>query len=284
MVLKTIDEHKAFGGWQRRYSHASRACACDMTFALYLPPAARYQRVPVVYWLSGLTCTDENFVNKAGAQGVAAELGVALVAPDTSPRGEDVADADVYDLGQGAGFYVNANQAPWASHYRMYDYAVTELPELLAQQFGDMLDLSCEAIAGHSMGGHGALVIGLRNPDRFAAVSAFSPICNPVEVPWGEQAFSAYLGDDRKVWAEYDASLIMAGAEHPASLPPVLLEQGLADGFLDEQLKPERLEAAADKAGTSVEVRRREGYDHSYFFIATFIGEHLRFLARYMGV
>lgn len=283
MNVKQIDEHKSFDGWQRRYSHASKVCACDMTFALYLPPAAEHQRVPVVYWLSGLTCTDENFVNKAGAQAVAAELGIAIVAPDTSPRGQDVADEDVYDLGQGAGFYVNATQPPWSSHYRMYDYVVTELPELLGQQFGDRLDMSREAIAGHSMGGHGALVIGLRNPDRFAAISAFSAVCNPVDVPWGEKAFSTYLGDDRKAWAEYDASLLMAHADHPTSLPPILLEQGLADGFLEEQLKPERLEAAADKAGTRVEVRRREGYDHSYFFIASFIGEHLRFLARHMG-
>ncbi|MGN8157744.1 S-formylglutathione hydrolase [Salinisphaera sp. RV14] len=284
MDVKQIDEHKSFGGWQRRYTHVSRVCGCDMTFALYLPPAAEHGRVPLVYWLSGLTCTDENFVNKAGAQAVAAELGIAIVAPDTSPRGDDVADDDAYDLGQGAGFYVNARQSPWSRHYRMYDYVVTELPDLLAERFGEQLDLSREAIAGHSMGGHGALVIGLRNPDRFAAISAFSAICNPVDVPWGEKAFSTYLGDDRKAWTAYDASLLLAHADHAAALPPVLLEQGLADGFLDEQLKPEALEAAADKAGASVEVRRRDGYDHSYFFIATFIGEHLRFLARHMGV
>ncbi|HET7315356.1 MAG TPA: S-formylglutathione hydrolase [Salinisphaera sp.] len=282
--MKQIDEHKSHEGWQRRYAHASKVCGCEMTFALYLPPAAEHARVPVVYWLSGLTCTDENFVNKAGAQGVAAELGIAIVAPDTSPRGAEVADEDAYDLGQGAGFYVNATRSPWSRHYRMYDYVVTELPELLGQQFGDTLDLSREAIAGHSMGGHGALVIGLRNPDRFAAISAFSAICNPVAVPWGEKAFAAYLGDDRVTWREYDASIVISHAENGAALPPILLEQGLADGFLEEQLKPERLEAAAEKAGAPVEVRRRDGYDHSYFFIATFIGEHLRFLARYMGV
>src|SRR5699024_11824664 len=185
--MKLVDEHKSFGGWQRRYTHSSNACNCEMTFSLYLPPAAENERVPLVYWLSGLTCTDENFVTKAGAQAVAAELGVAIVAPDTSPRGDDVADDEAYDLGQGAGFYLNATQTPWSRHYHMYDYVVTELPELLGEQFADTLDLSREAIAGHSMGGHGALTIGLRNPDRFAAISAFSPICNPVAVPWGKK-------------------------------------------------------------------------------------------------
>lgn len=283
MSMDPIDEHQAFGGWQRRYTHASTRCHCDMTFALYLPPQAEQQRVPVVYWLSGLTCNDENFVNKAGAQRVAAELGIAIVAPDTSPRGDDVADEDVYDMGQGAGFYVNATQAPWSSHFQMYDYVVTELPGLLAEQFADRLDLSREAIAGHSMGGHGALVIGLRNSDRFAAISAFSAICAPIESPWGQKAFPAYLGDDPQAWREYDASVLMASAKHGASLPPVLLEQGLADGFLEDQLYPQRLEQAAEQAGASVTVRRRAGYDHSYFFIASFIEDHLRFLARYMG-
>ncbi|RJS92548.1 S-formylglutathione hydrolase [Salinisphaera sp. Q1T1-3] len=281
--MERIDEHKSHGGWQRRYRHASKRCACDMTFSVYLPPAAETARVPVVYWLSGLTCTDENFVNKAGAQAVAAELGIALVAPDTSPRGDDVPDDDAYDLGQGAGFYVNATEAPWSSHYRMYDYVVTELPELLAAEFGDTLDLSREAIAGHSMGGHGALVIGLRNPDRFAAISAFSAICAPSEVPWGHKAFPTYIGDDRAAWQAYDASALLAGATHPESLPPIRLEQGLADNFLDEQLAPHRLEAAAAGAGVTVEVNRRAGYDHSYFFIASFIGEHLRFLGRHLG-
>src|SRR5699024_1535966 len=174
--MKQIDEHRAFGGWQRRFTHASSACHCDMTFAVYLPPQTEQKPVPVVYWLSGLTCTDENFVNKAGAQRAAAELGLALVAPDTSPRGEDVADDEAYDLGQGAGFYLNATQAPWAAHYHMYDYVVDELPQLLATEFGNSLDLSREALAGHSMGGHGALVLGLRNADRYRAIAAFSPI------------------------------------------------------------------------------------------------------------
>ena len=281
--MEKIDEHKSHGGWQRRYSHASKTCGCTMTFALYLPPQAETERVPVVYWLSGLTCTDENFVNKAGAQRTAAELGLAIVAMDTSPRGEDVADEDRFDMGQGAGFYVNATQSPWASHYQMYDYVVSELPELLAREFASALDLSREAISGHSMGGHGALVIGLRNPDRFAAISAFSPICAPTEVPWGQTALPKYLGDDPRAWREYDASALMASADHGASLPPVLVEQGLADGFYEEQLHPHRLEEAAGKTGAAVEVRRRNGYDHSYFFIASFMDEHLRFLSKHLG-
>ena len=282
--MEKIDEHKAFGGWQRRYTHASKTCHCDMTFALYLPPQCDTQRVPVVYWLSGLTCTDENFVNKAGAQRVAAELGVAIVAPDTSPRGDDVADEDSYDMGKGAGFYVNATEQPWAKHYQMYDYVVSELPALLADEFNTTLDLSREAISGHSMGGHGALVIGLRNIDRFAAISAFSPICAPSEVPWGQKAFPKYLGDDRQQWLEYDAATLLGQAGNVPALPPIRVEQGLADNFLDEQLHPHRLEEAADKSGAQLEVHRREGYDHSYFFIASFIEDHLRFLGRYLGV
>lgn len=284
MTVNKIEEHRAFGGWQRRYRHASATCRCDMNFALYLPPAAETARVPVVYWLSGLTCTEENFVNKAGAQAVAAELGLALIAPDTSPRGPEVADDDAYDLGQGAGFYVNATEPPWSKHYQMYDYVVRELPALLAAEFSDVLDPSREAISGHSMGGHGALVIGLRNPDRFAAISTFSAVCHPVDVPWGGKAFTTYLGDDRRRWHDYDASLLLANAERGAAMPPILAEQGLNDGFLAEQLCPEQLELAAEKSGAAVEVRRQPGYDHSYFFIATFIGDHLRFLARHMGL
>jgi len=282
--MEKIDEHKAFGGWQRRYTHTSKVCNCEMTFAVYLPPLADTRRVPVVYWLSGLTCTDENFVNKAGAQRVAAELGVAIVAPDTSPRGDDVADEDSYDMGKGAGFYVNATEEPWAKHYQMYDYVVTELPALLADEFGTTLDLSREAISGHSMGGHGALVIGLRNVDRFAAISAFSPICAPSEVPWGMKALPKYLGDDKSTWAQYDATAIMSAADNGEALPPILIEQGLDDQFYEEQLHPHRLEEAADKVGAQVEVRRRDGYDHSYFFIASFMEDHLQFLAKHLGV
>lgn len=281
--MEKIDEHKSFGGWQRRYTHASKVCHCDMTFSMYLPPLADTRRVPVVYWLSGLTCTDENFVNKAGAQRIAAELGIALVASDTSPRGDDVPDEDSYDMGKSAGFYVNATEAPWARHYQMYDYVVSELPALLADEFNTTLDLSREAISGHSMGGHGALVIGLRNIDRFAAISAFSPICAPSEVPWGNKALAKYLGDDQAAWQDYDASYLLANADNGAALPPIRVEQGLADGFLDEQLHPHRLESAANKAGADLVVNRREGYDHSYFFIASFIEDHLRFLAEHVG-
>lgn len=282
--MEKIDEHKAFGGWQRRYTHASKVCNCDMTFALYLPPLADTRRVPVVYWLSGLTCNDENFVNKAGAQRMAAELGLAIVAPDTSPRGDDVADEDSYDMGKGAGFYVNATEQPWAKHFQMYDYVVSELPALLADEFGTTLDLSREAISGHSMGGHGALVIGLRNADRFAAISAFSPICAPSEVPWGKKALPKYLGDDQSTWAQYDATAIMSAADNANALPPILIEQGLDDQFYEEQLHPHRLEEAADKVGAQVDVRRRDGYDHSYFFISSFMEDHLQFLAKHLGV
>ena len=282
--MEKIDEHKAFGGWQRRYTHASKVCNCDMTFALYLPPLADTRRVPVVYWLSGLTCNDENFVNKAGAQRMAAELGIAIVAPDTSPRGDDVADEDSYDMGKGAGFYVNATEQPWAKHFQMYDYVVSELPALLADEFGTTLDLSREAISGHSMGGHGALVIGLRNADRFAAISAFSPICAPSEVPWGKKALPKYLGDDQSTWAKYDATAIMSAADNGNALPPIPIEQGLDDQFYEEQLHPHRLEEAADKVGAQVDVRRRDGYDHSYFFISSFMEDHLQFLAKHLGV
>src|SRR5699024_5608017 len=281
LTMQQIDEHRAFGGWQRRYTHASTACNCVMTFAVYLPPQAEAGPVPVVYWLSGLTCTDENFVNKAGAQRAAAELGLALVAPDTSPRGDDVADDDAYDLGQGAGFYVNATQAPWAAHYQMYDYVVDELPALLKEQFGNTLDLSREALAGHSMGGHGALMLALRNPQRYRAAAAFAPICAPSEVPWGDKAFSTYLGAQRTAWAAYDSCALLA--ESGADVPPMRIEQGAADGFLDAQLRPERLAAVAHTVGAEVEINRRDGYDHSYFFIASFIDEQLAFLADHLG-
>lgn len=280
MSIECIDEHKSFGGWQRRYRHASRSCDCDMTFAVYLPPAAGSGPVPVVYWLSGLTCTDENFVNKAGAQRAAAELGLAVVAPDTSPRGPGVADDDAYDLGTGAGFYVNATRAPWAAHYRMYDYVAEELPALVAAELP--VDTERAAISGHSMGGHGALVIGLRHPDRYRSISAFAPICAPASVPWGEKAFSAYLGDDREAWRQYDASVLAAAAD-PSAAPPIRVDQGEADGFLAEQLAPARLADACAGSGLDLDLNYRPGYDHSYFFIASFIDEHLRFHAAALG-
>lgn len=244
MTLELTSKNKSFGGWTKHYTHTSATLGCDMRFAIYLPPqVANGAKVPVVYFLSGLTCTDENFIQKAGAQRIAAELGVALVAPDTSPRGDDVADDEGYDLGKGAGFYVNATQAPWNRHYQMYDYVMTELPDLVEATF-PVTDQ--RSIFGHSMGGHGALVMALRSPERFKSVSAFSPIGNPVDCPWGEKAFTAYLGEDRSTWEAYDASILMRKAKGAV---PALVDQGEADNFLEEQLKPETLEAAAKVSG-----------------------------------
>ncbi|MAX99714.1 MAG: S-formylglutathione hydrolase [Oceanospirillaceae bacterium] len=278
MTLEIVSQNKSFGGWHKQYTHHSEVLNCDMRFAVYLPPQASAENpVPVLYWLSGLTCTDENFMQKAGAHRVAAELGMAIVAPDTSPRGDDVADeADQYDMGKGAGFYLNATQAPWSKHYHMYDYVVEELPALIEEIFPVTQQ---RAVAGHSMGGHGALVIALRNPERYSSVSAFSPITNPVNCPWGQKAFSNYLGDDRELWHTYDASELMSLATEKL---PALVDQGLADNFLQEQLKPEMLEAAAARSSYPLELRQHEGYDHSYYFIASFIEEHLRFHKKYL--
>ncbi|MBP7981290.1 MAG: S-formylglutathione hydrolase [Tolumonas sp.] len=274
--MTLIQEQKCFGGRQVRYKHNSAVLNCDMQFSVFLPPQAAERKVPALYWLSGLTCSDENFSVKAGAQRVAAELGIALIIPDTSPRGDGVADDPAYDLGQGAGFYVNATQAPWAQHYQMYDYILTELPTLLEAQ----LPLSDQrAISGHSMGGHGALVLALRNPQRFTSVSAFAPIANPLNCPWGQKAFTAYLGDDRTTWEDYDASLLLA--QYRGDLP-MLVDQGDADNFLSEQLKPQTLYTAGMQAKANLLLRMQPGYDHSYYFIASFIEEHLRFHAGYL--
>ncbi|WP_108945205.1 S-formylglutathione hydrolase [Shewanella halifaxensis] len=278
MTVENISVNKSFGGWHKQYSHHSKTLNCAMRFAIYLPPqASNGKKVPVLYWLSGLTCTDENFMQKAGAQRMAAELGIAIVAPDTSPRGDDVADDDGYDLGKGAGFYVNATQAPWNRHYRMYDYVVNELPQLIESMF-PVSDK--RSIAGHSMGGHGALVIAMRNPQAYQSVSAFSPIANPVNCPWGKKAFTAYLGRDTTTWAEYDASLLMRQA---TDFVPALVDQGEADDFLIEQLKPEVLEAAANVSGYPLTLNMQEGFDHSYYFIASFIENHLRFHAEHLA-
>lgn len=267
--LERTSRHKMFGGHQDVYRHRSAALGCAMNVGVYLPPQAESGRCPVLYFLSGLTCTEQNFVTKAGAQRFAAEHGVVLVAPDTSPRGAEVPDAEGYDLGQGAGFYLNATEAPWAQHYRMYDYVVSELPELVRAE----LPVDERAgITGHSMGGHGALVIALRNPGRYRSVSALSPVVAPSEVPWGEKAFSAYLGPDRAAWSEYDATRLVASVEERL---PILVDQGEDDAFLAEQLRPELLEGACAAAGHPLTVRRQPGYDHSYFFIATFIGDHI---------
>lgn len=277
MNLENISSNRCFGGWHKQYLHDSAVLACRMRFAIYLPPqAAQGDKVPVLYWLSGLTCTDENFMQKAGAQRIAAELGIAIVAPDTSPRGEDVADDPAYDLGQGAGFYLNATQAPWNRHYRMYDYVSRELPALIEAHFPVS---PRRAIAGHSMGGHGALVCALKRPQDYVSVSAFSPIANPVNVPWGQKAFAAYLGEDRQQWLEWDACHLLGQVPQ---IPPLRVDIGLADAFLENQLKPDALEAAARSAGHALQLHRHQGYDHSYYFIASLIEAQLRFHAEHL--
>jgi len=274
--VKEIAANKCFGGRQLRLTHPSEVLGCGMNFSIFLPPRAEGEKVPVVYWLSGLTCTDENFVIKAGAQRYAAELGLAVVAPDTSPRGNAVPDDPdgAWDFGLGAGFYLNATVDPWARHYRMYDYIVTELPALVAGAFP--VDGSRAAISGHSMGGHGALTIALKNPGRFRSVSAFAPICSPMRCPWGEKALGGYLGPDREAWREYDSTELLHRARERL---PVLVDQGGADEFLQAQLRPDLLEAACTEADYPMTIRWQPGYDHSYYFIASFIGEHLAFHA-----
>ncbi len=270
--MKRIASNKAFGGLQLRYQHASTTLGCEMICGVYLPPqAVAGEKVPVVYWLSGLTCTDENFMQKAGAQRMAAELGIALVAPDTSPRGPDVpGDPEgSWDFGLGAGFYVNATQEPWARHYRMHDYVVHELPQLVE---AELPFSGRRGISGHSMGGHGALVCALRNPGRYQSLSAFAPITNPTESAWGQKAFSRFFGEDRETWAAWDATQLISSARERL---PILVDQGDADGFLDK-LQPDHLERAAQAAGHPLELRMQPGYDHSYFFVATFIEDHLR--------
>ena len=276
--MKQVSETRCFGGRQLRFEHDSEVLNCTMQFSVFLPLRAEKAEVPSIYFLSGLTCTDENFSTKAGAQRVATELGIALIIPDTSPRGDNVADdADgAYDLGLGAGFYLNATQEPWKSNYQMYDYIVKELPELVESE----LPISDKrSIAGHSMGGHGALVIGLRNSDRYTSISAFSPITNPTQCPWGEKAFSAYLGDDREQWKQYDAVELIRSKGQTL---PIRVDQGLADGFLEEQLKPENLKDAINEVNGGGTVHLHDGYDHSYYFISSFIEAQLRFHAKYL--
>ena len=268
--MERIEQHASFGGRQEVWRHASRSTGTDMRLGIYLPPAALAgRRCPVLYWLSGLTCSEQNFITKAGAQAFAAEHQLIVVAPDTSPRGEGVADDDAYDLGQGAGFYLNATQAPWAPHFRMEDYVVHELPALVEQHFAAS---AARGISGHSMGGHGALTLALRHPGRYRSVSAFSPIVAPSQVPWGQKAFAAYLGDDRAAWLAHDAVALIAGA---AERLPLLVDQGEADDFLATQLRPELLQAACAAAGHPLTLRLQPGYDHSYYFVASFIGEHI---------
>lgn len=277
--MELISKSKCFGGWLQRYRHPSSSVKGDMVFAIYLPPAAEKQEVPVLYWLSGLTCTDENFIQKAGAFRAASELGLAIVCPDTSPRGSDYpGEHDSYDFGSGAGFYINATVEPYAQTYRMYEYVVAELPRLVEDNF-PVSDK--RSVAGHSMGGHGALICALKNPGRYTSVSAFAPVSNPTQVPWGRKAFTGYLGENIKNWEEWDACLLIPHASERLEL---FVDQGEADDFLHEQLHPSALEAACREAGYPLTLRRHAGYDHSYYFIATFIEDHLRHHAKALGL
>lgn len=280
--LEKLGEHRSFGGTVGFYQHDSDVNNCNMRFAVFQPPQAKEQRVPVLTCLAGLTCTEETFMIKAGAQRIAAELGLMLLAPDTSPRGDGVPDDPdgAYDFGLGAGFYLNATEAPWSHHYHMYDYVTRELPEIVFGAFPG--DAKRQGITGHSMGGHGALAIGLKNPDVFQSISAFAPICNPMQCPWGQKAMSHYLGEDTSSWSEYDATeLARAVTSKPAHR--ILIDQGLADQYLAQELHPHRFVAACEENGVDVELRNHEGYDHGYYFISTFIEDHLRHHASLIG-
>ncbi|MBN8280003.1 MAG: S-formylglutathione hydrolase [Gammaproteobacteria bacterium] len=274
-TLVLTNRYRCFDGWQHFYRHAAASTACDMRFGLYLPPQAEHERVPLVIYLAGLTCNEETFPIKAGAQRVAAELGVALLSPDTSPRGVRLpGDDESWDFGLSAGFYLDATEAPWSAHYRMYSYVAAELPELVLGAFP--LDADRVGLMGHSMGGHGALTIGLKHPERFRSLSALAPIVAPMQCPWGLKALPRYLGPDRDAWRQYDATELMGELKSVAGRPPLLVDQGLDDEFLAGQLKPELLEAAARQVGYPLVLRRHEGYGHGYWFVSSVIEDHLR--------
>jgi S-formylglutathione hydrolase len=281
-TFDTVSKHRCFGGTVGFYKHASTVNACTMKFSVYVPPQAERGKVPVLYYLAGLTCTEETFMIKAGAQRRAAELGLMLVAPDTSPRGVPLpGDSESWDFGVGAGFYVDATQEPWSKHYKMYSYVTQELPAIIEANFP--VDPKRQGIFGHSMGGHGALTIGLKNPgNRYRSISAFAPICAPKEVPWGIKAFTNYLGPDRDAWSQYDATELMKKSAN-ASRPQILIDQGLADQFLETQLRPEKFEEACREVGQALTFRRQPAYDHGYYFISSFIDDHLRHHARILG-
>ena len=275
--MQRIEQHACFGGSQEVWQHTATTLGCEMKFAIYLPQAAlEAQSCPVLYWLSGLTCTEQNFITKAAAQRYAQAHGLILVAPDTSPRGEHVANDPGYDLGQGAGFYLNATQAPWSEHYRMEAYVTQELTSLVQKHFPAS---DSRAISGHSMGGHGAITLALRNPGLYRSVSAFSPIVAPSQVPWGIKAFTAYLGQDQAAWAAHDSVALINAGHH---LPPLLIDQGLEDEFLASQLKPQLLAQACERAGCTLELRMQPGFDHSYYFISSFIDQHVEFHAHWL--
>ncbi|AZS51841.1 S-formylglutathione hydrolase [Entomomonas moraniae] len=278
MSLVELESHLSFGGQQKRFKHLSSTLDCEMTFSIYLPPNHETNAYPILYWLSGLTCTDENFSTKAGAQQCAAKLGIILVIPDTSPRGDSVANDPSYDLGQGAGFYINATQAPWQQHYHMFDYISQELPKLITQNFNTN---GKQSIAGHSMGGHGALMLALRHPKTYCSASAFAPIVNPSQVPWGQKAFTAYLGKDATQWQQYDSCYLLQYYQEKQF--PILIDQGTNDSFLSEQLKPDVLANIAKQKKWPLTLRLQAGYDHSYYFIASFIEEHLAFHAHHLN-
>lgn len=280
MAINKVSEFRCFWGLQQRFKHDSSVLGCEMHFSIYLPPQVNERKVPLLYWLSGLTCTDENFVFKAGAQRYAAEHGIAIVAPDTSPRGEGIPDdpEGAWDFGSGAGFYLDATQDPWSANYNMYSYITQELPKLIKRNF--QVDDRNTSIFGHSMGGHGALTIALKNPNRYRSVSAFSPIVSPTTVPWGQKAFSNYLGEDRDVWKTHDTCELI---KNDCNQLPMLVDQGDADDFLQEQLQPQLLEKACEDMDYQATIRSQPGYDHSYFFIASFIGSHIAFHAQALG-
>ena len=283
MTIETLSETNCFGGRLGFYQHASTTNNCDMRFSVFVPPRAAHGKVPVLTFLSGLTCTEENFMVKSGAQRIAAELGLMLVSPDTSPRGDgipDDPDSD-YDFGLGAGFYLNATEAPWSQHYHMYDYITRELPGIVFSHFPG--DAARHGLTGHSMGGHGALVIGLRNPDQYRSLSAFAPICTTLHSPWGRKALGHYLGSDTSGWHEYDACEVARNSGKVTVFDKILVDQGADDPYLTEQLQPERLQAACQTSGLPLELRVHEGYDHGYYFISTFIEDHLRHHAARLG-
>jgi len=282
MALALISKTKCFSGQQMRYRHTSQALNCEMVFSIFLPEKAENENVPALYWLSGLTCSDENFVTKAGAQRYANEFGIALIMPDTSPRGELVADDPdkAYDLGLGAGFYLNATQEPWLKHYQMYQYIVEELPDLISENFA--IDASKISISGHSMGGHGALTIAFKNLHKYKSVSAFSPICSPKSCAWGEKAFTHYLGNNKASWQQYDACSLLKQNIAVEHFIPLLVDQGTDDDFLADQLKPELLQQACSTIDYPLRLRMQHGYDHSYYFISSFIGDHIAFHAKHL--
>lgn len=279
--MKIVQDILCFNGRQLRLSHQSSSCQCEMHFSLFLPPQAKSKNVPLVTWLSGLTCTDENFVIKAGAQRIASSLGLAILTPDTSPRGDMVArpEDNSWDLGPGAGFYLDATETPWQQHYQMESYISDELP-LLLENSEFNLDLNLQSICGHSMGGHGALTLGIKNPQRYRCISAFAPICAPTQAPWGQKAFSNYLGNNETTWQNHDSCELIKQLSYPH---PILIDQGELDPFLNDQLKPELLKIACQQQSVNLNLRLQPGYDHSYFFIASFLEDHLKFHAKHLS-